>query len=299
MLRNSIDRRAEEAAEDRPFLVIMHAETPLEATRRFLDQIQKLDDLAHRRVQGLATDLRKEIIGRMGSARNWEAYRLPRLLGDLNRTMDDWQTKQLGLGSDFIYQYEALGQAQVAGPLQAAGVDLGLPRTSIKVLEVSQRFSADLIKEITDQTRSSINREVMLTTNGVNTPFQAMQKIESMIDDPLTFRSIAARAETILKTEGGRVQSIAAQGRLEDAARVVPGLQKQWLWSGNARVQHQLIDKQVRDVDKPFDVPAYGRCPSDKLMFPRDPSGLACQTINCGCQSVPYKKEWELEKLAA
>jgi len=58
-------------------------------------------------------------------------------------------------------------------------------------------------------------------------------------------------------------------------------------------------ERQIREVNEPFDVPGIGKCPATQLMFPRDPNGPACQIINCGCQSLPYKEDWGLEKLAA
>lgn len=291
-----------EASGDRPFLDIMRADTPLLATRKFLDQVQNLDADAQRRVLNLAQELRREIMDRLQGAKNFEAYRLPQLMGDLNRTVDSWRQKYAREQFDLYQDYAALGGAQIEGPTLAAGFNIQMPQTSVKLLDVSQRFSSDLIRQLTRDTISDISREVILSANGIQTPFEAMRKIQGMIDDPLTFRSVAARAEAIMQTEGGRIQSIAAQGRLEDAAEKVPGLKKQWLKSKGSRIpraSHAAIDGQIRDVDKPYDVPAGRYCPADKLMFPRDPSGVACQTIRCGCQSVPWKEEWGLERLAA
>ena len=293
-------RLAREAVDLRPFVAIMHAATPLEATRRFLDSAKMVDELAHQRVLNLAADLRKEIILRLASAKDYEAFRLPHLLGDINRTMDEWRRQYLAESNELFPRYSALGVAQVDGPLTAANIlTPQMPASSIKVFEIAQRFNANLVTHVTSDTIAAITREVTLATTGVQPPFEAMKKIQAQIDDPLHFGSLQNRAEVILRTEGGRVQSLAAQARLEDAVAVVPGLQKQWLWSGNSRVQHQRINGQIKNVGEPFEIPAQGKCPADKIMFPRDPAGLACQTINCGCQSIPYKAEWELDKLAA
>lgn len=296
--RNAKLRLVGEAVGDRPFVGIMHAETPLDATRKFLDQVQNLDEDAQRRILRLAQELRGEIIERMSGAKNFEAYRLPQLMGDLNRTMDSWRQKYAVTQFDLYQDYAGLGYAQTEGPVLAAGFNIQLPATSVKLLDVSQRFSSDLIRQVTQDTISDISREVILSANGIQSPYETLQKVTGMIDDPLTFSSIYSRAQTITRTEGGRIQSIAAQGRLEDAAEVVEGLRKKWLWSSNSRPAHAAINGQIREVDEPFDIPAARYCPADKLMFPRDPSGTACQTINCGCQSVPDKPEWGLNKLA-
>jgi hypothetical protein len=277
---------------------MMNARTPLEATRRFLDEAKLLDEQAHDRVTFLTRDLRREIATRLASARDYEAYRLPSLSADIERAMSDFRDRYLAESRGIFRDYAALGQASVDAPLQSVGIEMQLPASSLSVFQIAQRFNASLIQYVTEDTIAKITREVSLAVTGVQSPFEAIKKIERQIDDPLQFGSLQNRAETILRTEAGRVQSMAAQARLEDAKTIVPGLQKQWLWSGVSRRQHAAIHGQVRDVDKPYDIPGAGRCPEDRLLFPRDPSGLACQTINCGCQSIPYKKEWNLDLAA-
>jgi hypothetical protein len=79
---------------------------------------------------------------------------------------------------------------------------------------------------------------------------------------------------------------MAGDRRLQDAAKKVKGLGKQWLWSGKSRQTHSAISGQIRKVDEPFEVAG------EALMYPRDPAGSAQNTINCGCESVPYKASW-------
>ena len=42
-------------------------------------------------------------------------------------------------------------------------------------------------------------------------------------------------------------------------------------------------------TDKPFSAAGAS------LMFPRDPSGPAAETVNCGCQSLPWMESWEVQ----
>jgi hypothetical protein len=275
----------------------MRARTPLEATRKFLDETKVIDDAARARVGALSADLRQEITARLVAAKDYEAYRLPSLMADIEKSMSDFRERYMRDAAQLFRDYAALGQTSVDAPLASIGVEIHLPASSLNVFQVAQRFSASLVKYVTEDTIARISREVTLAATGVQSPFEAIKKIERQIDDPLQFGTLQNRAETILRTEGGRVQSMAAQNRLEEARAVVPGLQKQWLWSGVSRKQHAAINGQVRDIDKPYNVPGSRYCSKDELMFPRDPSGLACQTINCACQSIPYKKEWGLEEL--
>ena len=71
---------------------------------------------------------------------------------------------------------------------------------------------------------------------------------------------------------------------MEQAAKVLPGLKKQWRRSGKlrSRIAHDAVDGQIRETGKPFSVGGAS------LMYPRDPAGPAAETINCGCQSLPW-----------
>ena len=46
---------------------------------------------------------------------------------------------------------------------------------------------------------------------------------------------------------------------------------------------------QLRDADKAFSVAGAS------LMFPRDPAGPAAETVNRGCQSLPWMESWEVQ----
>ncbi len=77
---------------------------------------------------------------------------------------------------------------------------------------------------------------------------------------------------------------------MAQAAEALPGLRKQWRRSGalKARVTHDLADSQIRPVDEPFEVGG------ETLTFPRGPAGSPGNTINRGCQSLPWMESWEV-----
>ena len=86
----------------------------------------------------------------------------------------------------------------------------------------------------------------------------------------------------------GRAYSVAGQQRMEQASEVLPGLRKQWRRSGKLRTRltHDAIGGQLRDADKAFSVAGAS------LMFPRDPAGPTAETVNRGCQSLPWMESW-------
>jgi hypothetical protein len=275
------------------------AEDPLAATRAILDRIAALDDAAQKSALDSLASWRANILRQLTSAKDFEAFRLPPLFRAVDRLAQDWVDKYSLDSRELLKRGFDLGAAKVDDPLAAAGIDVLLPQPSLSILQASQLATVDLITNLSRQAAEDIKSEILLAANGAKTPFDAIEAIQKSLDDPATFGTIANRAEVITRTEVGRVQSIAAQARQESAASAVPGLKKQWLWSGVSRLNHRAINGQIREIDEPFDVPAYRSCLADKLMFPRDPDGSACQTINCGCQSLPYKDDWNLDQLAA
>jgi uncharacterized protein with gpF-like domain len=133
--------------------------------------------------------------------------------------------------------------------------------------------------------RQRINSELGRAAAGLIAPNEATTAIEGLLE---TSRS---RANTIVRTELGRVFSTAAQATMEQAVGAgVAGLQKQWRRSGklHSRPDHDLADGQVVAVDQPFVVGG------EELMFPRDPNGSAGNTINCGCAQLPWMASWTM-----
>lgn len=63
---------------------------------------------------------------------------------------------------------------------------------------------------------------------------------------------------------------------------------KQWnsTLDGKTRESHQRVDKEWRELDKPF---------SNGLMYPGDPNGKAAEVVNCRC-SVDDVPRWYVEK---
>ena len=275
------------------------AEDPLAATRAMLDRIENLDKRAQQAALRFLSAWRKDIVAEIATAKDFEAFRLPKLLNSVDRLAEDWAEKYGIETKDLLKRGFDVGVDKVDLPIRAAGIEISLPAPSLSILQASQRATVDFIAGLSRDAAQAIKREILLGANGGRTPFEVIEEVGRNLEDPSVFGTIANRAEVITRTEIGRIQSIATQVRQEDAKKIVPGLQKQWLSSFVQRTNHMAINKQIREVEEPFDVPAAPRLPAEQLMFPRDPNGSAGNTINCGCQSLPYKEDWGLEQLAA
>jgi HK97 family phage portal protein len=85
------------------------------------------------------------------------------------------------------------------------------------------------------------------------------------------------KAQTIARTEVLTASSMGQAAAMEDAATVIPGLQKVWVTSGDADVRdhHSSLDGKIIPYDKQW------KNSHGSLRFPRDPLATAKNRINC------------------
>jgi hypothetical protein len=115
-----------------------------------------------------------------------------------------------------------------------------------------------------------------------NRPLTQIQ-MDRMVDR-YRARSLAARAETIARTEAGRAVAEAREEAVEQMAEAT-GIKRErviriWHATGDERTRdwHQSMDGQKRGLDEPF-VDGLG----NRLRYPHDPNAPPATTINCRC----------------
>lgn len=189
-------------------------------------------------------------------------------------------------------------------PLAGVGINIVsiAPQINVDRLVAMRGFMTDRIQNMSAELINKINSQLGLVAIGAQQPSDAISDIAKLLET-----GGRSRANTILRTELGRVTEIAKQLRRESALAAGVELQKQWRRSGkiHSRMSHDAADGQTVDVDKPFNIGGVS------LMHPRDPTAPASETINCGCWSktvvkgfksrVPGKKpftEFELSQSA-
>lgn len=225
---------------------------------------------------------------------DYERWSLPRIQADIRVAIDELNRDAGAEISKAAGKAWELGQDMAERPLEAAmpeariGVSPRLMTTG--TLTAMRNFMVARIRDIGLEARNRIFIDLGLVTIGAIAPGEAVTRVTKVLGE-----TSRLRATTIVRTELGRAFSTAAQARMKQAAKLVPGLQKQWRRSGklHPRLHHDIIDGQIRDVDKPFDLTPFGK-PKVQLMFPRDPAAPAGETINCGCESIPYKASWKV-----
>ncbi len=219
---------------------------------------------------------------------DYQAWSLPQLDQAVRQALAEFEAGAAGaLGSSAGSSWEA-GVQLIDSPIDAGGIRIAaiLPEIDTRQLRAMRTFMTGRIKDISTTIANRINSEMGLVMIGAQTPGEAVGNIAT------TLKSGRRRAITIIRTELGRAFSTATHQRQQQAREHLSGLRKQWRRSGkiHSRLQHDSIDGQVRDVDTPFTL---GN--GVLIMYPRDPSALAAETINCGCESLPYMETWDVK----
>ncbi len=244
-------------------------------------------------VRDILGEVQKQVLGEIGQAAlgSWDAYHLKRMLNSIEYQIDNFAKRAKAKEGEMLNDMWGAGQSLVDKPLAVGGIWTGF-EISTSVLEAMKDFAFHKIDGLSDDAWYKIKGELTLGIMGGKTPAEVAKVIGQNLKDPTPsmFRTIAERAEVITKTEMGRVFSKAAQLRMENAVQHVDGLEKEWIHAGHPikpRVTHLNAHGQHVAVDKPFDIGGKA------MMFPRDPKAPLTETINCGCDHVPYHERWQ------
>ena len=258
-------------------------------------RVNRLEGDALAQVRNLLDDLRRETVERISWAQakaetggsTFDLARIGALQQEIGENFLELRARfprELSNWSDVMAERAA---AVVDGPLQVAfGTDM-LPTFALSrsIVGAAATVQAGLITRMTQDGIRRVSNEIALGATGLKSPWEVMQAVGRNLDSPSIFGDIATRAEVITRTELGRVYSVASQARKEEAAKVVRGMKKQWFHGpirSGSRPSHVAAHGQIVDVFDHYDVGG------EPLRFPRDPQGSAGNTINCGCQSLPY-----------
>lgn len=219
---------------------------------------------------------------------DYQRWQLPQLKRSIESTMAEFERGGSRALSDGARQAFAAGQQLVDDPIEAGGVRIAavLPELDTRQLMAMRTFMVDRIGGISSTTARRIAGELGLVTIGAQSPGEAIGNIADLVEGG------RSRAIGIVRTEVGRVFSVAANERMEQATEELLGLKKQWRRSGkiHSRLHHDSIDGQIRDVDQPFTL---GN--GVQIMFPRDPAAPVGEVIHCGCESLPYMESWDVK----
>jgi len=210
-----------------------------------------MEDQTIRRALGLLKELRAQIAVELSRVEGWESYRLRELQARIGQMVAQYQAQ---LGADVyraFVQAAADGTAAVVEPLQTLGIRGVFFAPSPAQINVMLDFSADLVRGISDQVRSAINTQIRIAALGDKAPLDAMRGITQALGidaragiwakrKPPT-KGVAARAETILRTEMQRAYNLSTHSQQQDTAKRVEGLLKTWIATADTRTRESHL----------------------------------------------------------
>jgi len=259
-----------------------------------------MEDETIRRALGLLKGMQAQIAIDLLRLEGWERYRLRELRARIDLLMAQYQAQ---LGAEVyraFVQAASYGTAAVVEPLQTLGIQGVFFSPSPAQVNVMLDFSADLVKGITDEMRNAINTQIRMAALGEKAPIEAMRGITQALGVDAKagiwarrkppVKGVAARAETILRTEMQRAYNLSTFGQQQATAKRIEGLLKTWIATADTRTReshlraHQEYRRQPIPVGEPF-VLRDDRGKAE-LMYPGDPSAPARFTINCRCTTA-------------
>ena len=237
----------------------------------------------------LLKDVRNKVAGEL-TGTEFSQFRVKEQQKAIDEIIDEYETQLRAMTNGAARQSFTLGGQSAVEPLQAAGINARFFTPSKAQVEVIAQFSADLIGDyVQGAARRDINRIIRMNALAGNSSLDAMKEITTKlfgsdrVPKPTDLaKGVAYEAERILRTEVNRSYNLAAFSQQEKLAKDIPGLQKQWLATGDnrTRLSHLQAHGKVVPVGDPFIVGGA------ELMYPLDPAGPPQETIQCRCDSI-------------
>lgn len=247
---------------------------------------------ARNKIMEMLDAVRKEIIARLADIdpASFSAAQLNIVKQQIDSLMKTFANQATAVIDDFQSRAFSLGAQTASSPLQLVGLESSsLGQISESSLKIAQAYTADLVQGLSADAAAKLNGAITRAFLGGQSLTDIISQVGRALSDGQgftgIFSQIGKRAVDVTTNEVLRVQSIAGQARMEDAAARHADLKKQWHHLSIARVPrpgHVAADGQVVAVSDAFLVEG------EELMYPRDPNGSPENTINCHCVSAPY-----------
>lgn len=270
------------------------AETRAQAYKQKLDALvrdaREMSPAVRQTVLAHLKDTNREILAALASSdvSTYSAARLHALRGEVTRIMQQFQqaaTADVAKAESAAYVSSA---KNVDAVITAAYGNVVIPPiVDTQAIAIAQGYTADLITGLSSETTSKINAAIQRGAMGKSSLQDLVDQIGRALDgDKFSgiFSQTGERALSIATNEVMRINSLASEARISDLAEHHPGLMKEWVHIPVAMVprpSHLLANGQTRKPGEAFHVGG------EDLMYPRDPSGSAENTIGCHCLERP------------
>ena len=257
-----------------------------------------MEDATIKRILVLLRDLRAQIAAEVTSVTDWDTFRRGQQELNIRRLIDEFQGRLRSELNAGIAQAVVDGGESVYDPFRKAGISQAFFTPSTAQLNTFLDYSARLVQKIGDDVRGQIDTQVRLAALGGKTPFRAMQDVTQALGieartgvwkkrhDPV--KGVAARAETIVRTEMQRAFNLSTYSQQVEAGDLIPGLTKSWMATADRRTRRTHLTAHMRYKDNPIPIKEKFVVGTARLLYPGDPNGPPGETINCRCRTVSH-----------
>ena len=264
------------------------------------ERFGSLEDTTIKRMLTMVKELRAQIAVELGTGTDFDQFKAAQQTAALNALVTNFQAQlQDEVAAAVNDAYEFGGQS-VAEPFIALGITDVFFRPNPAQLNVLLDFSARTIDKIGNDLRGEIDQQIRLAALGQKNITQTMKDITTALigagkarvgiwkdrHDPVG--GIAARSETILRTELQRVFNLSTFSQQQASAERIPGLTKSWMATGDIRTRPSHLRAHVTYKNKPIPINEPFIVGGHKLMYPGDPRGPPEETINCRCRPITH-----------
>lgn len=189
------------------------------------------------------------------------------------------------------------GVVETMYQLHSDGIPLILPIDQEKVIRAVQ-LESKLSKSLYQSVGEDVQRLKRQITSIISAGFAVGASLGDM-ENQIAARMIGdyrkmnggalGRAKTIARTEGNRVANAARLDTAKEASKHGADLVKQWdsVMDRRTRPHHVKLDRQVRELDEPFEVDGH------KAMAPHQ-FDIPSEDINCRCR-CDIRPRWAVE----
>jgi len=289
---------------------LVEAVTAAQYQRR-IAQIQRdvirLDDRAVRDLNTFLAALRAETVADLAMVPQdggWKAHRLSVLLTEIDQAKIALQQRLAATLRDATRQAWQMGSTAQSDALRltptALSVDQLLVGQALQSndLLVAQSLHPDLVNRVSADFRARAARAIMLTVSGAQTPQQAIAKVAALLktEGAGSPGTIAAQAETVIRTEVMKVFSLADAIQHERIASDNPQIRKYWHATRDRRTRedHLAADARYRPggTTGPIAVSEDFSVGGEKAKGPHDPRLSRKQTVRCRCVVQLWSPAW-------
>jgi hypothetical protein len=246
------------------------------------------------KIDAEADEERRTVLKSMQQAKIYQKNYQDALKKQVDGILDNMQVEEFKTISDYLDKCYEEGFLGTMYDLHGQDIPLIFPldqEAMVRAVQLDTKISEGLytrlgedVKQLKKDIASEISRGISTGASFEQIAQQIGFKMMGKYDQP---GGSLAKAMTIARTEGHRIQNQSSMDTCYKAKEKGADVVKQWdsTLDSNTRSSHQRVDGEVRELDEPF---------SNGLMYPGDPGAGADEVVNCRC-ALLQRARWAMD----